>query len=223
MMSSLSPEGKSRQEAVPGDSGAPALAEPSFRAIARSREKKLTAGADDLEPELLRRILTAAVAAPSGGNSQPWAWTYRRPTLSLFHDKRRSYSLTDYQGMGGLVALGAAAENLVLAAHRERLEVSLETFPPAPPRPGGGVRISRWLWTERVARLRRAGALHRPSPHQPKNRVRGAAFRLRTAGHDGCAFLLSGRSHSSLLRSRRRPVAKSRSGVRRLPPSAQGS
>ncbi|XXX74205.1 Rv1355c family protein [Sorangium sp. So ce134] len=87
------------------------------------------AGAAPLDPEQLRRLVGAGIAAPSGGNCQPWLWVYEARRLGLFHDRARSESLADFQGAGGVVALGAAAENVVLAAHREGLSVRLSPFP----------------------------------------------------------------------------------------------
>ncbi|WP_437606484.1 Rv1355c family protein [Sorangium sp. So ce834] len=93
----------------------------------------LPRGGDDaaapLDPERLRRLVGAGIAAPSGGNCQPWLWVYEARRLGLFHDRARSESLADFQGAGGVVALGAAAENVVLAAHREGLSVRLSPFP----------------------------------------------------------------------------------------------
>lgn len=82
-----------------------------------------------LTEEQRGRILTAAVAAPSGGNSQPWRWLDDGTRLHLFQDHDRSAALADFRGCGAVVALGAAAENLVLAAHRERLEVATAVYP----------------------------------------------------------------------------------------------
>lgn len=82
-----------------------------------------------LSPEQGRRLLAAAVAAPSGGNTQPWRWLARGSRLHLFQDHTRSFSLADFQGRGALVGLGAAAENVVLAAHAEGLDVVATPFP----------------------------------------------------------------------------------------------
>ncbi len=82
-----------------------------------------------LEPARRERLLQAAIAAPSGGNAQPWRWLSRDGHLHLFHDRARSSSLADYRGYGAVVALGAAVENLVLGAHAEGLEVRAQWFP----------------------------------------------------------------------------------------------
>ncbi len=55
------------------------------------------AGAVALDPERLRRLVAAGVAAPSGGNCQPWLWVHEGRRLGLFHDRARSESLADFQ------------------------------------------------------------------------------------------------------------------------------
>jgi len=82
-----------------------------------------------LAPALRDRLLAAAIAAPSGGNTQPWRWLARADRLELFHDRSRSSALPDFRHQGGLVALGAAIENLVLASHGEGLEVVTRLLP----------------------------------------------------------------------------------------------
>jgi len=82
-----------------------------------------------LPPELRDRLLAAAIAAPTGGNAQPWRWFDHEGRLHLFRDRTRSFSLADFNGTGAVVGLGAAAENLVLAAHHERIAVAVKPFP----------------------------------------------------------------------------------------------
>jgi molybdopterin/thiamine biosynthesis adenylyltransferase len=82
-----------------------------------------------LAPEQRRTLVEAAVLAPSGGNCQPWRWLDDGARLHLFHDRLRSTSLADYASNGAMVALGAATENLVLAAHGGGIEVRCELFP----------------------------------------------------------------------------------------------
>ncbi|WP_129352014.1 Rv1355c family protein [Sorangium cellulosum] len=89
------------------------------------------AAAVELDRGRLERLVGAGIAAPSGGNCQPWRWVYEARRLGLFHDRARSESLADFRGAGGVVALGAAAENVVLAAHREGLGVRVSPFPRA--------------------------------------------------------------------------------------------
>ena len=76
--------------------------------------------------ELIRKLVGRAILAPSGGNHQPWRWTARGNRLELREDTSHRMGLTDSDNLGTAVALGAAAESLVLAAHAEGLELSLD-------------------------------------------------------------------------------------------------
>jgi len=82
-----------------------------------------------LTPVQRDRLLAAAIVAPSGGNAQPWRWLAHKDRLHLFLDRARAASLADFRGHGAVVALGAAVENLVLAAHAEGLELTTQLFP----------------------------------------------------------------------------------------------
>lgn len=81
------------------------------------------------ERETIVEICKAAVLAPSGGNSQPWKWMYKSGRLFLFYDKARSMVLLDFEDVASYIALGAAAENVVLKSHAFRLQVKILRFP----------------------------------------------------------------------------------------------
>jgi molybdopterin/thiamine biosynthesis adenylyltransferase len=89
------------------------------------------AGPTQIQPnrDIVKRLVHAATLAPSGGNVQPWRWLFRGGKLFLFHDKERSVCLLDFLDRASHMALGAAAENLVLEAHAQSLEVELRKFP----------------------------------------------------------------------------------------------
>nr|WP_276598817.1 Rv1355c family protein [Nannocystis sp. SCPEA4] len=81
--------------------------------------------------EQARELVAIAARAPSGGNCQPWRWLLRGGRLFLFHERARSESLADFRALGGVAAVGAAAESFRLAAHARGLELSLAAFPRA--------------------------------------------------------------------------------------------
>ena len=83
----------------------------------------------DLTPAQVHRLVTAATLAPSGGNSQPWRWLWRERRLCVFLDASRSRSLLDFRSLAAVAAVGAASENLVIAAHAEGLGVRLKALP----------------------------------------------------------------------------------------------
>src|SRR5271169_4034821 len=84
-----------------------------------------------LAPDMASRLVSDAVQAPSGGNCQPWKWLNDTGTgqLYLFQDRSRAYTPFDPDCLGGLVGLGAAAENLILSAHAAGLQVISDVFP----------------------------------------------------------------------------------------------
>jgi nitroreductase len=79
--------------------------------------------------EQIHLLVEAGIMAPSGGNMQPWMWVCASGVLYLFHDKARSVSFLDYDDHASLIALGAAAENVILRAFMLGLEVEFRAFP----------------------------------------------------------------------------------------------
>ncbi len=77
----------------------------------------------------INKIIEAAIIAPSAGNNQPWKWAYYKNNLFLFHDRYRSWSWGDYEGMGSLMSLGTALENIHLQANLLNLEDTVRFFP----------------------------------------------------------------------------------------------
>lgn len=67
--------------------------------------------------EKIKKICTAAVAAPSGDNSQPWRFVFRAPDMLEFHAiPEKDNVLLNVDDSGTLIALGAAIQNAELEA-----------------------------------------------------------------------------------------------------------
>lgn len=81
-----------------------------------------------LDPKIVEALVAAGVSAPSGGNAQPWRWAYSRGTLLLLRDQA-SESFLDVGARGSYAALGAAAENVCLAAASRRMRAQCRAFP----------------------------------------------------------------------------------------------
>lgn len=90
---------------------------------------KFKIGAFVISDHHLDELISAAVAAPSAGNNQPWKWYYRHGVLFLFHDKIQSWSWGDYYEMGSHISLGSALENVRLQADALGLSVEETVFP----------------------------------------------------------------------------------------------
>ncbi|MBX9449067.1 MAG: hypothetical protein KL787_04845 [Taibaiella sp.] len=82
-----------------------------------------------IDDRCLCHIADAAIAAPSGGNVQPWKFYYREGRIYIFHDRHYSYSLLDYNDLGSYVAIGTAIENISLQAAAEGYETQVSYFP----------------------------------------------------------------------------------------------
>ncbi|HNC98434.1 MAG TPA: hypothetical protein PKW90_20050, partial [Myxococcota bacterium] len=80
-------------------------------------------------PAGIEALVAAAVRAPSGGNCQPWIFHVEGRQIWIEHDAARSASLLDFRGEAAHFALGAAAENLVIAASEQGLAAEVLPFP----------------------------------------------------------------------------------------------
>jgi nitroreductase len=82
--------------------------------------------------EGLRVLLGAAILAPSPHNAQPWLFRIGSAHVDLLADRSRSTGAVDPFGRELLVGVGAALENVVLAAEANGLSASVSLFPAGP-------------------------------------------------------------------------------------------
>lgn len=66
--------------------------------------------------EVARALIGAAVLAPSDWNSQPWHFEVEGASIRIVADARRALPVTDPDRRGMMLSLGAALENLLIAA-----------------------------------------------------------------------------------------------------------
>ena len=76
-----------------------------------------------------REMVGYAVMAPSGGNDQPWHFYSDNERLWVVHDRRRSSNCLDGRDHAALLALGAATENITIAAAARDVDAIVRTFP----------------------------------------------------------------------------------------------
>jgi molybdopterin/thiamine biosynthesis adenylyltransferase/nitroreductase len=83
----------------------------------------------------VRKLVEAAVRAPSFGNNQPWRFVYGEGALRVHHDPSRSGGPSDELGRQmALIAIGAALENIDIAAGAVGQSATMALFPaPADP------------------------------------------------------------------------------------------
>ena len=99
-------------------------------------------------------LVGAAVLAPSDWNTQPWRFEVDPESIRLFADVQRSLPVSDPDQRGLMVSLGAALENLVVAARAYGLQPTVHYRPNERARGavaevtwnGGGLRRDRELF-----------------------------------------------------------------------------
>jgi nitroreductase len=86
---------------------------------------------EPLAPRDVSALVARAALAPSGGNCQPWRFVARGARIACLHDVARSRSFLDFAHGAAYAALGAAVENLALAARTAGWEPTVAPFPDA--------------------------------------------------------------------------------------------
>ena len=95
----------------------------------RRRSSFLLCAADPLT----RQMVAAGSLAPSGGNSQPWRFRGDASGMDILLDAGRTRNPMDIRYRGAFVAIGAAAENMRIAAAKAGVVTVVETFPGGEP------------------------------------------------------------------------------------------
>ena len=81
--------------------------------------------------ELVRFVVEHGALAPSGGNCQPWRFFADDSCLWVTHDRERAANLLNRDGRGSYLALGAAIENICVAAGHRGNATAVDWFPRA--------------------------------------------------------------------------------------------
>jgi len=82
-----------------------------------------------LDGRTVELLLTAATAAPSVHNSQPWQFAVSRRGIDLFADTSRQLAVADVAGRSLLISCGAALFNLRVACDQEALHARVRVLP----------------------------------------------------------------------------------------------
>ncbi|HEX6746199.1 MAG TPA: Rv1355c family protein, partial [Longimicrobium sp.] len=90
---------------------------------------RVLGGVDGRIPELVRFVVEHGTLAPSAANRQPWRFNWDGERLWVMHDRGRSASLLDPNHRAAYLALGAAVENIAVAAAHRGVRARTEPFP----------------------------------------------------------------------------------------------
>src|SRR5439155_7494425 len=94
--------------------------------------------------EAARALIGAAILAPSDWNTQPWSFEVDGAAMRLVADTRRALPVTDPERRGMMIALGAALENLLVAARAYGLRPAVTYFPHS----GANGVVAEVTWSE---------------------------------------------------------------------------
>ena len=78
-----------------------------------------------------QRLARAGSLAPSGDNLQPWSFATENDSLLVVHDPNRDHALFNVHDLASYIALGAALENIFIAATKENYAAKIAYFPDA--------------------------------------------------------------------------------------------
>jgi nitroreductase len=81
------------------------------------------------EPDPVRRLVAAAVRAPSSHNTQPWLFEIEDSRVDLIADRTRALPVNDPDDRELTISCGAALFNLRAAAAAEGMETRVVPFP----------------------------------------------------------------------------------------------
>lgn len=107
----------------------PALDPPITEMALKGPSLALPTALQEITRDDIVRLVQFATLAPSGGNVQPWRFVARGHEVRCFVDSALKETLLDFERTGTYVALGAAVENMTLAAGAAGLECDVRPFP----------------------------------------------------------------------------------------------
>jgi nitroreductase len=114
--------------------------------------------------ELARALIGAAVLAPSEWNTQPWRFEVERASVRMVADPARLLPWSDPNSRGVTISLGAALENLLIAARAYGLRPTVDYLPHA----GANGVVAEVIWAS--GDVRRDRALFAAIPGRRTNR-----------------------------------------------------
>lgn len=130
-------------------------------------------GSTPISEELFRALVSAAVLAPSGHNTQPWRFSLDRDAIRIRPDLTRRLPVVDPDDHALYISLGCALENLRIAAAARGLDARVDADGPGlvvtltAGSSGDAARIAEWMHAMPLRRSnrRRYDGRTVPAPH----------------------------------------------------------
>lgn len=92
-----------------------------------------------IKKEDIEKIIKAGSLAPSGSNSQPWNFSVKNGTVTVYAQYEKDHPILNYRNRGTLLAHGALLENMHIAAAALGYKASVRLFPQGGSNPIGEV------------------------------------------------------------------------------------
>jgi len=97
--------------------------------IALEEPPPLARAGKTITREDIRRVVTYGTMAPSGGNAQPWRFVAKKGRIRCFVAPEKCRTLTNFKNLASYVAVGAAVENMDIAARAIGFETEVKVAP----------------------------------------------------------------------------------------------
>ncbi len=117
------------QQKVKTEQNGLSSAQRDFRELGKKMVFEILPKQENLAKPVVEKLVTAGCLAPSGGNCQPWRWCYSNSTLMLFNVLNGNEVMLGYGDISTQVTMGAAIENVELAACELGFDCRYELFP----------------------------------------------------------------------------------------------
>lgn len=86
---------------------------------------------NDVKIDIIKKIISAGVCAPSGDNSQPWRFRVKGDIIESYNLPEKDNPIFNYKQRGSHVAHGALLENMIIAAAEFGYTTKVDLFPDA--------------------------------------------------------------------------------------------
>ncbi len=147
---------------------------------------------DEIPEDILNYLLKAGQQAPSGENIQPWKLKNKKNTINLILNTKADRSLFNLNQSASIIACGAVAENISIAASRYNLntKIKVESSPDSEdlsaeinlkPDQISEDQLGRFIWERHTNRTKYN---QKPIPEEDLDSIKQACYHIEGASLD---------------------------------------